>query len=296
MKINLILISLFLIGCSTLLAPKDLNWEEIALENGHSYDDDIAIISDTHRVPSQIIHKDVLADTCSDQTQKEQDEMDEIIIKFDGKVVDAKDYEASLFGFQNFISDSGITRFFTAKEMIRANNAGAAKSCGYKNLLPAKCRWKSAIAQGLLAVKLRSVINEGKSNKSLSGIKIRNWWRPKCYNSKVRGAKSSDHIQARGFDLDFKSPLERAKAQSYLCSLYKEFSPLNLQVGIGCQTLHVGIGSPKRLGRYPKDGSRFWTYGSIKNCPIKRVKEDDCWKLSSDKKLYIYTEVGSGVL
>jgi len=135
-------------------------------------------------------------------------------------------------------------------------------------------------------------INKGKSTSS--GIRVRNWWRPTCYNANVGGAKSSDHIQARGFDLDFKTPKERAVAQAYLCKMYREGKPLSLQVGIGCQTLHVGIGSPKRLSRYPSDGSRFWKYGSLNNCSIKRIKADDCWKQGHDGKLYIYTDSGGG--
>jgi len=295
MKHLLYLLPLLLLSCTMALKPSALNWEEIAIENGHHYDE-ARIDRHADRTPSQVQKAKAEADKCIDQTDKELDQMDDIILKFDGKIVDPNHYQHSLHGFQNYLQDSGITRFFSAKEMIRANNAVAAKNCGYDKLLPSRCRWKSAIAQGLLAVQLRKVINEGRKASAFSGIKIRNWWRPSCYNSKVGGAKSSDHIQARGFDLDFKTPLERAKAQSYICSLYKEFSPLNIQVGIGCQTLHIGVGSPKRLGRYPKDGSRFWKYGSLKTCSIKRVSEDDCWKMGQDQKLHIYTESGSGVL
>ena len=222
------------------------------------------------------------------------DNLDEFIIKFDGKVHNPKHYEHSLSGLQNFIEDSGLTKYFSAKEMVTPNSMSVAKSCGYKHLLPSRCRWKSALAQGLLAVELRKHINKDRKNEK--GIKLRNWWRPSCYNQKVGGAKSSDHMQARGFDLDFNSANDRAVAQEYLSSMYKENSPLSLQVGIGCQTLHIGIGSPKRLSRYPKDGARFWKYGSLSNCSIKRIKSDDCWKASKDGKLHIYTEDGSGIL
>lgn len=282
-----------LYSCSFTLKNRVLDWKEIAFENGHSYyEDSKDSLKVGLRTPSAVEKQEI--DSCADQTSEELKNLDKFILNFGGKVHDPNEYDFTVNGLQEYLTDSNLTQFFNAKEMVRPNKESVARGCGHKNLLPSRCRWKSAIAQGLLAVKLRSVINEGEKTKS--GISIRNWWRPNCYNQKVGGAKSSDHIQARGFDLDFKTPTQRAKAQSYICSLYKDEGSLSIQVGIGCQTLHVGIGSPKRLNRYPSDGSRFWKYGSLKNCSIKRVKADDCWKLGKDNKLHIYTEEGSGVL
>ncbi len=276
------------------LKDREIDWEEIAYMNGHNYYEDVTVEKMT-RNPSAIAKEKKELDQCSDQTQEELDNLDEMILKFDGKIHSPSDYDHTVAGLQRFIEDSGLTKYFSAREMISANNKSVARKCGYENLLPSRCRWKSAVAQGLLAVELRNEINKG--SKSASGIRLRNWWRPTCYNSSVGGAKSSDHVQARGFDLDFNTPKERAIAQAYLCKMYKDGKPLSLQVGIGCQTLHVGIGSPKRLSNYPKDGSRFWKYGSLNNCSIKRIKEDDCWKFGEDGKLHIHTEDGgSGVL
>ncbi|WP_417334730.1 D-Ala-D-Ala carboxypeptidase family metallohydrolase [Halobacteriovorax marinus] len=286
---------LLLVSCSFSFKNRELDWEEIARMNGHHYDDDTHHeIRTSSRWPSATKESKEI-DKCLDQTDEELENLDEMILRFDGKINSPDDYEHSMAGLQRFIEDSGLTRYFSAKEMVSPNNSAVAKGCGYEKLLPSRCRWKSAVAQGLLAVELRSEINRGK--KTSSGIKIRNWWRPSCYNSKVGGAKSSDHMQARGFDLDFNTPKQRAVAQAYLCKMYKEGKPLSLQVGIGCQTLHIGVGSPKRLSNYPKDGSRFWKYGSLSRCSIKRVSEDDCWKQGRDGKLYIHTEDGgSGVL
>ena len=284
---------ILLISCSPAL-KKELDWEKIALENGHIYDHE-------HTREKEFVFRGPTAkvapaiDTCVDQTQDERDRMDDFISEFKGSVVPADSYDNSTAGLQRYLNDSGVTRNFKAKEMVRANNASAAKACGYKELLPSQCRWKSAAAQGLMAIKLRDVINEGRSKKQ--GMNLRNWWRPACYNAQVGGAKRSDHIQARGFDLDFKTPKDRARAQKFICDMYKEHGEMNLQVGIGCVTLHVGIGSPKRSPRYPSDGSRFWTYGSLQRCSIKRLKGDDCWKQSSENnKLYIWTKNGRGVL
>ncbi|GEM_PF-647858 len=294
MKLLLLTFMLIFYSCSIRVENKAIDWEELAHLNGHHYDED-TFEEKPLRGPSAVSKETMEIDSCEDQTDEELQNLDRMILKFDGKINSPEDYEHSLGGLQRFIEDSGLTKYFTAKEMVKANSQSVARSCNYTNLLPSRCRWKSAVAQGLLAVELRKEIN--KNSKSNSGISLRNWWRPSCYNSKVGGAKSSDHIQARGFDLDFKTPKQRAVAQAYLCKLYKEGSPLSLQVGIGCQTLHIGIGSPKRLSRYPSDGSRFWKYGSLSRCSLKRITPDDCWKQGRDGKLYIYTEDGgSGVL
>lgn len=290
------LLTFLFYSCTMGIENRTLDWEEIAYMNGHHYFEDHSEHGvDVARHPSSSLGQDIEEDNCLDQTDDEIQNLDEMILKFDGKLNSPLDYEHTLAGLQRFIEDSGLTKYFSAKEMVTANNQSVAKGCGFDKLIPSRCRWKSAVAQGLLAVELRNEINKGTSGTN--GIRIRNWWRPNCYNSKVGGAKSSDHIQARGFDLDFNTPKQRAVAQAYLCKMYREGKPLNLQVGIGCQTLHVGVGSPKRLSNYPADGSRFWKYGSLSRCSIKRIKGDDCWKQGRDGKLYIHTDKGgAGVL
>lgn len=227
-------------------------------------------------------------DTCSDVTQQEMLEVNEMIELLGGVVIDPSAYDFSQQGLQEFMSESGVISRFSASEMVRPNNLAAARSCGHESLLPQQCRWPSGAAQALLAGKLRGVINQGQKHGP-RGITLRNWWRPACYNKAVGGAGASDHIQARGFDLDFATPQDRAQAQAWLCQAYKD-RPFNLQVGIGCQTLHIGIGSPKRLSQYPEDGSRYWTYASLQNCPVKRLSHDDCWSASrTTGKRFIWT-------
>lgn len=233
-------------------------------------------------------------DECSDVTNKEISEVHEIIDFLGGVVKDHRGYDRSENGLQEFMNDSGVARRFSASEMVRPNNASAAKSCGHETLLPSQCRWASGAVQALLAGKLRDEINDGDKNGA-KGITLRNWWRPSCYNKEVGGAGASDHIQARGFDLDFATPEDRATAQRWLCQVYKD-RPFNLQVGIGCQTLHIGVGSPKRLSAFPSDGSRYWTYGSLQSCRVKRLEGDDCWTASrSTGKRYIWTDETRGV-
>lgn len=224
---------------------------------------------------------------CSDVTREEIDNIVEAIHRFGGQAVDPMEYDETIDGFQRFLDDSGVISRFSAAEMVRPHRPQHARSCGHPNhLMPPRCRWLSGAVQGLLASKLRAEINNGNAHGS-NAISVRNWWRPQCYNSRVGGAGASDHIQARGFDLDFATPQQRAVAQNYLCRLYKE-ERFNLQVGIGCQTLHVGIGSPKRIANYPSDGSRYWTYASINSCQVKRLSTDDCWVRDGRGMRYIH--------
>ncbi|MCR9204241.1 MAG: D-Ala-D-Ala carboxypeptidase family metallohydrolase [Halobacteriovoraceae bacterium] len=224
---------------------------------------------------------------CSDLTRSELDDLEYSARRLNGSLIDPRDYEKSTEGLQNYLNDVGVISKFSANEMVQPNKPGHAQNCGYKSLRPVRCRWPSGAVQGLLAGELRGVINGG-DPYGAKKITLRNWWRPSCYNKKVGGAKASDHMQARGFDLDFSSAQDRAKAQKYLCDLYRE-EPFNLQVGIGCRTLHIGMGSPKRLGNHAPNGSRFWTYGSLQSCGgLKRLNTDKCWLIdrSGNKRIY----------
>lgn len=251
-------------------------------------------ISLKERRPSSAksLYKIAKSKACPDLTSGEIDDLKILVDRLGGRdLYDPTDYEDSAQGLQNYIDDVGVIDKFSAAEMISPNHPGHAQTCGYKVLLPPQCRWATGAAQGLVASKLREVINNG-DPYGPKKMALRNWYRPKCYNSKVGGASKSDHIQARGFDLDFETPQDRAKAQKYLCQMYKKKN-FNLQVGIGCQTLHVGIGSPKRMAAYGPDGSRFWTYGSLQRCSLKRISGDDCWLVNSNGHKRIHTNAKS---
>jgi hypothetical protein len=225
---------------------------------------------------------------CPDLTRDELIVLRESAERFDGSFVNPIDFSKTTEGYQAYIDQVGVIDKFSAEEMVRPHRPQHAKTCGYESgLLPPRCRWVSGAVQGLLAGKLRAVINDGDPHGP-KRITLRNWWRPKCYNEKVGGAEFSDHRQARGFDLDFSSPKDRATAQKYLCELYKR-EKFNLQVGIGCQTLHIGMGSPKRMAKFGPDGSRFWTYGSLQSCGLKRLAEDDCWRVNGSGNKRIHT-------
>jgi hypothetical protein len=258
--------------------------------NSRVFDPSTRKVASNERVISSIdeMRSMIKSSKCPDLTRDELIVLRESADRFDGSFINPLDYPKSEDGFQSYIDATGVIDKFSAEEMIRPHRPAHARACGYKNgLLPARCRWASGAVQGLLAGKLRAVINDG-DPYGPKRITLRNWWRPQCYNKRVGGAEFSDHRQARGFDLDFSSPRDRATAQRYLCQLYKR-EKFSLQVGIGCQTLHIGMGSPKRMAKFGPDGSRFWTYGSLQKCGLKRLPDDDCWKVSGNGNKRIYT-------
>lgn len=224
---------------------------------------------------------------CKDITELEIKEVSETITRLGGKLVDPMEYTANVEGLAKYMAKVGVDPYFNAEEMITPYNSSVAKKCGNDDLLPPRCRWLSGAVQGMIATKIYEFVND-KSN-SKKEIILRNWWRPSCYNRGVDGATTSDHIQARGFDLDFRTSQDRARAQNFVCQMYKD-KPFNLQVGIGCNTLHVGVGSPKRMENFPKDGSRFWTYGSLDGCEVKRLKTDDCFVMDKKGHKYLHSD------
>lgn len=184
---------------------------------------------------------------------------DRIIQRFGGANANASKFARNEEGLQSYLDKVGI-RYFSSNEIMTPNNEADALKCGLQNLIPPTCIWKNGAALMSVFERIRELI--------AGPIMFRNWWRPSCYNSLVDGAKASDHILAKSFDIDFRKPHDRAVAQKFLCEeLWKKGE--NVQVGIGCNSLHVGLGSPK--------GKRFWTYPTMKNCPVKSI--DNCWDM-----------------
>jgi hypothetical protein len=194
-----------------------------------------------------------------------------LIEHFGGTVVDAMAYSDDLAGFQQYLDDVGV-QYFSANEITTPNNPTAAQMCGYDILLPDPSWWEKIGALALLADELRALVGEP--------VFMRNWWRPPCYNELVGGAAGGDHPDADAVDLDFLSAGSRALAQGYLCEQYwaqdivppeaiapgSDLDPrLNLSVGMGGATLHVGLLSV--------NGRRFWFYGSYTDEP----GSGDCW-------------------
>ncbi len=194
-----------------------------------------------------------------------------LIQRFGGNDVDPFDYPETQDGFQQYLDAVGVTHF-AAWEYVIPNNPTVAAGCGYTILLPDRSWWRKGAALGLLADQLRALVNEP--------VNLRNWWRPDCYNNGVGGAPGGDHPDADALDLDFASERSRADAQRYLCDEYwlqdivapEEIAPgsnlnprLNMSVGLGAITIHVGLLS--------SNGRRFWKYDSYTTL----TNSGTCW-------------------
>jgi len=196
---------------------------------------------------------------CESTIPGEMEAYSKIIRQFQKNEIEAKNFKRTETGFQNYLNQMGI-KYFSSKEIATPHSENDAEKCGIENLLPPQCAWKNGGALLSIFEKLRETVK--------APIIFRNWWRPTCYNSLVEGAKASDHLLAKSMDIDFKSPKDRAIAQKLICNeLWKKGE--NIQVGIGCNSLHVGLQSPR--------GKRFWVYGSMQGCPVKSL--DKCWDL-----------------
>jgi hypothetical protein len=167
------------------------------------------------------------------------------IERLKGRVVDVRRFPNTLDGFQDYLAASGI-RSVTAAELTQPNHPGVAVRLGFHDFLPPQSWWQRGAALGLLIQQLRTVVHEP--------LYVRNWWRPAAYNADpaVGGARNGDHPTANAVDLDYASRAGRMRAERWLRALDRNARWLQLSLGLGDRTTHVGIGSAK--------GRREWHY------------------------------------
>lgn len=162
-----------------------------------------------------------------------------------GRVVVPQLYPATVAGFQHFLSDSGVSAL-SAAEMTRPNHPEVASRLGFHDFLPPQTWWARGAALALLTQIIDAQIGDV--------VHLRNWWRPAVYNSDpaVGGAKDGDHPSANAVDLDYRLTSQRMRAEAFLRDLNRRFPWMQLSLGLGAQTTHIGIGSPR--------GHREWHY------------------------------------
>lgn len=160
-------------------------------------------------------------------------------------MVNPRNFPETLTGFQAFLSASGV-KSLTAAELTRPNHPGIAAKLGFVCFLPPRNWWPRGASLALLVQNIRS--------KARGEIHVRNWWRPVVYNSHpaVAGAKNGDHPTANAFDVDYSSVADRIHAETFMRALDRRCPWMGLSMGLGAQTTHVGIGSPR--------GHREWHY------------------------------------
>lgn len=160
-------------------------------------------------------------------------------------VVEPSGYPRTVEGFQDFLTATGI-QHFSAREMTRPNHRDKARDAGFEIFLPEHDWWARGAALASAADALRELVDEP--------VPMRNWWRPPEYNDAVGGADSSDHVSAHAVDLDYGSQDSRRRAEHRLREYASDAPWLELSLGLGGRTTHVGIGSPR--------GARDWFYDS----------------------------------
>jgi hypothetical protein len=170
--------------------------------------------------------------------QASGDVFDRAIAFFGGRLPDVARYAATVDGFSEYLKAAGV-RALSAAELTTPHYPNIAARLGFQNFLPPKDWWARGAALALLAQRLDEAAGEH--------ITVRNWWRPPAYNQDpgVGGARNGDHPTATALDLDYPSRAARAKAERALRSLEAQAPWLGLSLGLGPQTTHVGIGSPR---------------------------------------------------
>lgn len=151
-------------------------------------------------------------------------------------------------GLEYHLRSNGAGEYFSINEIVTPNHRDKARACGYSELVPPGHCWGVVTLVVWLADRLREAAD--------SPAAMRNLWRPQSYNSKVASSGiDSDHPNACGADLDFGSAAAREKAEDWLADWITETgNSARVSVGLGGQTLHVGVLSP--------NGSRHWKYES----------------------------------
>ena len=162
-----------------------------------------------------------------------------------GSVVNPRAYPATVAGFQEYLKDSGV-RSVSAAQMTTPNHPGVAAKYGFHDFLPPQNWWSRGAA---LALVIQAI--EGKTS---AAVDVRNWWRPAPYNNDraIGGARNGDHPTANAVDLDYQTVADRMRAERFLRGLNNRFPWMHLSLGLGAETTHVGIGSPR--------GHREWHY------------------------------------
>lgn len=179
-----------------------------------------------------------------DYSDPVDDLLDRAIEFFGGPAgIDPAAFEMTTDGFQAYLAALGVAHF-SAHEMLAPHHQSTAERFGYSIFLPPHRWWKRGAALALLSDELRELVGEP--------VVMRNWWRPSEYNAAVDGAPISDHITAHAVDLDYRSAASRRMAEARLRELYVHETWMQLSLGLGNQTTHVGIVSPGRR--------RDWTY------------------------------------
>lgn len=148
--------------------------------------------------------------------------------------------------FADYLGEHDI-RYFSHREVVTPNHPDRARQAGYDDLTPPRHLWPWAVLVLTLGDALREAVG--------SPVTLRNLYRPMSYNRLVASSGiRSDHPNGAGGDYDFGSVAERRTAEAEIRRIAAEHAELQVSLGLGARTLHVGCLSPQ--------GSRSWYYDS----------------------------------
>ncbi|MGB3763244.1 MAG: hypothetical protein WA966_08475 [Ornithinimicrobium sp.] len=148
--------------------------------------------------------------------------------------------------FAAYLSDHRV-EFFSLEEIIIPHDAEKARAAGFEELVPPLHLWPWAMLVLRLGDDMRRRLGRP--------VRLRNLYRPMSYNERVATSGiTSDHPNACAGDFDFRSRDDRRTAESLIRDWAARVPDLEISLGMGDQTLHVGVMSPK--------GTRYWFYKS----------------------------------
>lgn len=154
--------------------------------------------------------------------------------------------------FADYLTENGVTHF-SVDEAVRPNHPNKARQAGFSDLTPPRHLWPWAVLVLTLGDRLRAAVG--------APVTLRNLYRPMSYNRLVATSGiRSDHPNAAAGDFDFRTGAQRRTAEGEIRRLAAQHPELEVSLGLGARTLHVGCLSPK--------GSRSWYYDSY---PDERV-------------------------
>lgn len=279
------------LGCGAIFSEmQDSAEDERGVELFTDEDGEVKVFIDNSYIPSfndTNEYSDYDLSNCLDTTiQEDIMKYSDFIQALGSEIIIPTLYSDDINGFQQYIEANNI-KYFTSHEISKIGNQEKFNECSNRNdpiilknpkliitkdsLMPPKECWIRTAAIMLLADNIRKKLKQR--------LYVSSYWRPTCYNSKVSGAKYSDHIQARSLDLSFKTTKLRHEAQQYICdyywknksdqffSIFNHSDKLNISIGLGNTYMHLGLAS--------RNGRRYWIYKSFYE---NNKTPQNCWK------------------
>jgi hypothetical protein len=166
-----------------------------------------------------------------------------------GNCIPRSNYPDTLAGYQDWLAVHGVRRF-TAAELCRPAYPelvlAADLPAGWRrqaSLLVPPVEWQPRqLVLCLVLDWLRSGLSQP--------IRLKHAWRPSRYNAAVKGAKASDHLTAHAVDAVFADQRAMLRALELAAWLYRQRFELQLAIGVGAQTLHIGAMRAHRAWHY----------------------------------------------